>query len=328
MRCAETLANTLWSRQGRGCRSTTDATVLGRCGGNSEMATSADDRARIFISYRREDSAPHAGRLYDTVSAKFGDDGVFMDVDSISLGLDFAEAIDRAVSSCDVLLAIIGSRWLTATDDSGRRRLDDPNDWVRLEIEAALERNVRVVPVLVEGAALPSVEDVPPSLAALLRRQAFKLTHEQFRMQAEALVSQIEKLYAGTRTSTRSGSETVEEASTALPSGDTVTLPSGKTVTVRIVKSGMFTTVVSVQMRIEHIIRIGTTRSEVDGKKIEPEVHGMRGTYLFEINDAEATHQAALSWHVASVTRSEWELRIDDTSVWVAAFNNRGRLID
>ena len=111
--------------------------------------------SRIFISYRREETAFPAGWLYDRLNDRFGEAQVFKDVDSITLGDDFVEVITRAVGSCDVLLAVIGGRWSTMTDETGKRRLDDPDDFVRLEIEAALARNVRVIPVLVDGARMP-----------------------------------------------------------------------------------------------------------------------------------------------------------------------------
>ena len=108
--------------------------------------------SRIFISYRREETAYAAGWLYDRLHEHFGGSQVFKDVDSIPLGDDFVEAITRAVGSCDVLLALIGDRWLTVADERDHRRLDDSDDFVRLEIEAALARDVRVIPVLVDGA--------------------------------------------------------------------------------------------------------------------------------------------------------------------------------
>src|SRR4029077_18624727 len=104
---------------------------------------------------------------------------VFKDVDSIQLGDDFVEKITSAVGSCDVLLALIGDRWLTITDQDGQRRIDDDNDFVRLEIEAALTRNVRVIPILVEGAHMPRAADLPPSMARLIRRQALTLNPDQ-----------------------------------------------------------------------------------------------------------------------------------------------------
>lgn len=107
--------------------------------------------ARIFLSYRREDSGGWAGRLYDRLSQHFGDEHVFMDVDTIELGLDLVEVIQQAVRSCDVLLALIGRQWLTVADAMGRPRLANPKDFVRLEIATALARNIRVIPVLVSG---------------------------------------------------------------------------------------------------------------------------------------------------------------------------------
>jgi hypothetical protein len=119
----------------------------------------------VFISYRRQESSGLAGRLYDRLAARFGDDQVFMDVDTIALGVDFAEVITQAVSTCQVLLAIIGPRWLDVTDENGRRRLDDARDLVRLEIAAALQRNIRVIPILVEDAAMPPRQELPDDLA-------------------------------------------------------------------------------------------------------------------------------------------------------------------
>ncbi|MER7070256.1 toll/interleukin-1 receptor domain-containing protein [Terrabacter sp. NPDC000476] len=135
--------------------------------------------ARVFISYRREETAYPAAWLYDRLVDRYGGH-VFKDVDSIRLGDDFVEVITRAVGSCQVLLALIGHRWLTVTDQDGRRRLDDPDDFVRLEVEAALARDVRVIPILVEGASLPRPEELPPSLAGLVRRQALELSPARF----------------------------------------------------------------------------------------------------------------------------------------------------
>jgi membrane-associated protease RseP (regulator of RpoE activity) len=129
----------------------------------------------IFISYRREDCPGHAGRLFDHLRARFGAESVFMDVTDIEAGVDFTDVLQRAVGSCDVLLAVVGREWLTCTDRNGQRRLDDPNDFIRLEIGIALTRDVRVIPVIVEGAAMPGASDLPPDLAALAKRQAVEL---------------------------------------------------------------------------------------------------------------------------------------------------------
>ena len=97
-------------------------------------------RLRIFLNYRREETSGHAGRLFDVLAARFGEDHVFMDIDRIEPGLDFADVISEAVASCDVLISLIGSRWLTSADAKGRPRLENPEDFVRLELEAGFRR--------------------------------------------------------------------------------------------------------------------------------------------------------------------------------------------
>ena len=134
----------------------------------------------IFISYRRDDSEGVAGRLFEGLKARFGKDRVFIDVDGIEPGRDFRRVIDEHVSSCDVLLALIGKNWLHAADKDGRRRLDTPEDFVRLEIAAALRRDIAVIPVLVHGAAMPSKEDLPSDLQALAWRNAAELRHTRW----------------------------------------------------------------------------------------------------------------------------------------------------
>ena len=112
---------------------------------------------RIFISYRRQETRWPARQLYDVLVEQFPAEQVFKDVDSIEPGEDFVERITAAVSSCDVLLALIGEQWLTITDENGQRRLDDPRDYVRVEIETALTRKIRVIPILVDDARMPRV---------------------------------------------------------------------------------------------------------------------------------------------------------------------------
>jgi TIR domain len=155
---------------------------------------SASASGGVFISYRRQESSGLAGRLYDRLADRFGDDQVFMDVDTIALGVDFAEVIAQAVSTCQVLLAVIGPHWLTATDQDGQRRLDDPDDIVCLEIAAALERDIRVIPILVEGAVMPRRHEFPDTLASLARRNALSLRHESFRSDADRLLAAIEPI--------------------------------------------------------------------------------------------------------------------------------------
>jgi predicted SnoaL-like aldol condensation-catalyzing enzyme len=149
-----------------------------------------------FVSYRRQESKDFAGRLSDRLAGRFGVGQVFIDVDTIEPGVDFAEEISRAVAACKVLVAVIGPTWLTVADERGRRRLDDPDDIVRLEIEAALARHVRVIPILVEGAVMPDRRDLPESLADLTRRNALIMRHESFHSDAGRLVTVIEGVLA------------------------------------------------------------------------------------------------------------------------------------
>jgi outer membrane protein assembly factor BamB len=151
----------------------------------------------IFVSYRREEAGHVAGRLADRLAERFGLSSVFIDVDSIEPGVDFAEAIQAAIDRCDVLLALIGQQWATVVDDSGRRRLDNPDDYIVLELEAALARNVRVIPVLVDGADMPSPRVLPPSLQPLARRNAVRLDHDTFRSDAAWLLQRLEQLRPG-----------------------------------------------------------------------------------------------------------------------------------
>lgn len=161
-------------------------------GGCTAMSAAAS--GRVFISYRRQESSGMAGRLYDRLAGQFGQEQVFMDVDTIALGVDFAEVITEAVSTCKVLLAIIGPAWVSATDQDDRRRLEDPDDIVRLEIAAALERDIRVIPILVEGAQMPRRHELPKDLARLARRNALSLRHESFRSDADRLLEAIEPI--------------------------------------------------------------------------------------------------------------------------------------
>jgi serine/threonine-protein kinase len=149
-------------------------------------------KGRIFISYRRADSAGYAGRIYDRLAAHFGEDAVFMDVDTIEAGLDFVEVLQNAVQSCDVLVALIGQQWLNIKDEAGKRRLDNPEDFVRVEIAAALSRDIRVIPVLVDGMVMLRSTELPDNLMALARRNALQVNHHSFNADARRLISQLE----------------------------------------------------------------------------------------------------------------------------------------
>jgi hypothetical protein len=146
----------------------------------------------IFVSYRRQDSQSAAGRLTDHLKDHLPGAAIFRDVETIEPGVDFVEAIERALRACGVLLAVIGPRWLDARLDDGRRRLDDPNDYTRLEIATALRRaDVRVIPVLVEGARMPAGTELPADLEPLARRNAVELSDKRWDFDVSQLVDAL-----------------------------------------------------------------------------------------------------------------------------------------
>jgi TIR domain len=153
--------------------------------------------ARIFICYRREDSSGHAGRLYDRLGARFGDD-VFMDIDAIGPGVDYARLIDETIDTVEAVVVVIGQQWLSSADGDGNRRLDDPEDLVRQEISVALARDVVVIPVLVQGAVLPEPGDLPPELVGLTRHNAFEVSDGRWNYDADRLVHALEESLATT----------------------------------------------------------------------------------------------------------------------------------
>lgn len=147
----------------------------------------------VFISYRREDSRHAAGRLYQHLAQKFGEERVFIDVDTIAPGVDFTSAISDRVANCDALIALIGPGWLNARNDAGNRRLDTAEDFVRLELEAALARGTRIIPVLIDDTPMPRPADLPEPLKALSNRNAVRLEHTRFGADADHLVETLNK---------------------------------------------------------------------------------------------------------------------------------------
>lgn len=149
---------------------------------------------RIFINYRREDTEASAARINDKLTQAFGESSVFFDIDDIPAGVDFVEVLQKQIDTCDVFLAVIGRRWLGFTDQNGRPRLDDSNDFVRTEIRSALKRGIPVIPVLVDGAQMPRPGDLPADIDALRRRQAVEIRTQrqiEFNSDAEWLVLRI-----------------------------------------------------------------------------------------------------------------------------------------
>src|SRR5215213_4426347 len=150
--------------------------------------------AGIFISYRRSDTAPYAGRLRKLLSAQFGDEYVFMDVDSLRPGEPFRVAIESTIVGSDAVLALIGGEWLTLTDSSGRRRLDDPGDLVRIELETAFRCDRMVIPVLLGHAPVPKARELPATLSALHERHAIDVRDEHWDDDVTRLVRRLEEV--------------------------------------------------------------------------------------------------------------------------------------
>ncbi len=160
---------------------------------------------RVFICYRREETAAHAGRLYDAMVARFGEGNVFMDVD-LAPGVDFVERIPEVVAACQVLIVVMGPSWATVKDEEGGVRIADPEDFVRLEVEAGLRRpDVTPIPVLVSGARMPKREDLPPEVGPITRRNALELSEARWGYDVGRLNSTLDGLLAdigGTGTAT------------------------------------------------------------------------------------------------------------------------------
>jgi len=155
-------------------------------------------KKRIFLSYRREDSADVAGRIYDRLTQTFDKSQVYKDVDSIPLGVDFRKHLQRTVESCDVLLAVVGDRWLSAAHASGARRIDDPKDFVRIELEVALQRDIPVIPLLVRGAVVPQETELPPVLASLSYRNGTSVRPDpDFHRDMDRLIQSLQTYFAG-----------------------------------------------------------------------------------------------------------------------------------
>jgi hypothetical protein len=148
----------------------------------------------IFISYRREDTSGHAGRLYDRLKERFPG-RVVMDVTSIELGADFVLEIERQLGACLVFIELIGNQWATITNQEGKRRLDEPGDFVRLEVAIALRRAITIIPILVEGATMPASSSLPGDVAPLTRHEALAITESDFDHNVERLIQRLESIF-------------------------------------------------------------------------------------------------------------------------------------
>lgn len=161
------------------------------------VATEPDPAADVFISYRRADSSYAAGHIFEKLAAYYGRDKVFKDIDAIPLGADFRRVLDEAVASCRVLLAVIGLQWLSVTDDDGKRRIDDYNDYLRIEIKSALKHGIPIIPLLVDGASQPNAEELPSSLYGLAQLPSLPVRPDPyFQTDIGRLVKAIDNIIA------------------------------------------------------------------------------------------------------------------------------------
>lgn len=183
---------------------------------------------RIFISYRRLDSKWPAGRIYDRLSQVLEKENIFLDVSDIQPGEDYVERIHQTVGSCDALLVVIGRGWLTAKDNLGRRCLDNPDDWVRVEISAALNRGIRVIPILVDDAEMPEGHDLPDGLAALSRRNAKLVSFRNFHSDLDSLLRVLEKVLKDSHSLDSSGAIEIDGSAESVKQGpaDSVPIPT------------------------------------------------------------------------------------------------------
>ncbi len=150
-------------------------------------------RNGIFISYRRGADSGFAHLLYDKLVAAFGKERIFFDVDRLEIGEDYVAAIDRRLADTELMVVLIGPGWLSATDDAGRPRLESPTDFCRLEVEHALNSDVKIVPLLAGGARMPAPQALPPTLSELVRRQAFNLGEAQATLEAARFVETLKE---------------------------------------------------------------------------------------------------------------------------------------
>ena len=163
----------------------------------------------IFINYRRDDDAGFTQALYSRLEQAFPSESLFMDVDNIAPGLDFVQVLNEEVARCDVVIAVIGKNWLAAADETGERRLDNPEDFVRIEIESALAQKKRVIPVLVNDAKMPRSTELPESLKPFARCNAVRLTHERFRADMAGLIKSLEQVLSETEAARKAEGDAV-----------------------------------------------------------------------------------------------------------------------
>lgn len=150
-------------------------------------------KKKLFISYRVQDTSADTGRLVDALKQVFYEDQIFMDIEKLEPGVDFRVALAKSLETCDVLFAVIGPNW-SGTDKNGNNRITQPEDWVRIELETALKRDIRVIPVLMRDAALPQPGELPESLHPLLNRQTYEISNKRWKYDTDQLIRFLTQL--------------------------------------------------------------------------------------------------------------------------------------
>lgn len=169
---------------------------------------------QIFICYRRDDSAAVAGRIYDRLSQKFGKSAIFKDVDSIPLGVNFRNHLDSVVKQCDVVLVLVGDKWLDDAKGIEKRRINNPRDFVRIEVESALRRDIPVIPLLIENAEMPSEDDLPSELKEFAYRNGMSIRHDPyFHRDMDRLIESLESVFDGSGTREKPNSPPISQSS-------------------------------------------------------------------------------------------------------------------
>ena len=267
--------------------------------------------AKIFVSYRRDDAGYVAGMLGERLRKAFGRDSVFIDLDTIPFGTDFRDHISTAVSECDVLLALIGDEWLTLCADDGRRRIDDPADFVSIEIEAAMNREIPVIPVLIHSAEMPRPEDLPDQLRSLAFRNGAELrAGRDLNHHVELLIRDLQKHLTPSLPQPAVGAA-VAVVPTAAPGVGTLRFTRstgrlGSVVSFKITIDGELAGKLSVGEHLDVSVSSGAHQIEVTGG----------GTFVGDRKDVTIAADQLLSWNVrytltGGVTLSEATPRPD-----------------
>ncbi|MCB9925569.1 MAG: SUMF1/EgtB/PvdO family nonheme iron enzyme [Planctomycetaceae bacterium] len=255
---------------------------------------------KLFISYRREDSAYPSHAIYKHLAEHYGHDSVMFDVDSIPLGVDFVEYLNEKVSQCDALLVIIGGSWVDACSENGTRRLDDPDDFVRVEVYSALKMGIPVIPVLVDRASMPRADDLPPSLKPLSRRNAAEVRPgRDYQSHLELLVRGLDRVFehaaatsgkkekAATPAMQQESTETAETVTTPAPANPKSPEAAKKTEEARLPQSietgGVITNSIGMELKLIPAgeFMMGSPDTDKDSRRNERPQHRVRITQPF-----------------------------------------------